>query len=115
VPEIFLVEDSAVLRRIYTEILRGAGHNVTALENGALSKDHEFVDRADLLLTDLEMPDVDGFEVIKNVRASHPDLPILVVTGLPLESTQDLPCNQVFEKPLDEQKLIDAIEELLAM
>jgi DNA-binding NtrC family response regulator len=53
--EIFLMEDSPALRRIYIAELREAGHNVTALENGSESHDGNFFDRADILVTDLEM------------------------------------------------------------
>ena len=48
------------MRRVLTEELRAAGHNVTGLEDGVESRDSEFFDRADLLINDIEMPRVGG-------------------------------------------------------
>jgi len=108
--EIFLMEDSAPLRRVLTEELRDAGHNVTALEDGLESRDVEFLDRADILVTDIDMPNVNGYEVVKNVRASHPSLPVLVITGLPFEAFKDISCDQVISKPIRCALLVDTIE-----
>jgi len=103
--EIFIMEDSAPLRRVLTFELRRAGHNVTALGDGADSNLSGLVDAADVLVTDIEMPNVDGREVIKNVRHSHPKLPIIVITGRSKDETQRIDCDVILRKPLGEGTL----------
>lgn len=107
--EVFIMEDFAPLRRVLTAELRDGGHNVTALENGVESTDSNFLDNADVLVTDIEMPEVDGYEVTKNIRRSHPDLPIIVITGRSAEETQRIDCDVILRKPLSEGALAKTV------
>lgn len=111
--EIFLMEDSAPLRRIITEDLRSAGYNVTALEDGTASEDTAFLNRADLLITDVQMPNVDGIEVVNNVRASHPRLPIIVIAGNFARAKAKLDVENIISKPFYVSDLIRTIEDSL--
>ena len=79
--EIFLMEDSPALRRVLVQQIRDAGYNATAFEDGVQSGDENMLAHADLLITDLSMPRVDGMAVIENVMRLCPDLPIIVITG----------------------------------
>ncbi len=111
--EVFIMEDSAPLRRVLTFELRRAGHNVTALGDGTDSTLSGLLDAAHVLVTDIEMPKVDGREVVKNVRRSHPDLPIIVMTGLSEEEVRDIDCDAILTKPLDESILVETIAALI--
>lgn len=112
--EIFLMEDSAPLRRILTEVLRSADHNVTAMEDGLGSQDRDFLDRADLLVTDIEMPRIGGIAVIASVRMSHPNLPIIVVSGKAESEIQQSGYDEYLHKPVDPDHFIDVINRHLA-
>lgn len=111
--EIFLMEDSAPLRRILTEGLRTVGHNVTALEDGSDSTDNGFMERADLVITDLDMPNVDGRSVVENIRMSHPSLPVIVITGLGQEATLGVRCDEIILKPVRMETLVAAVDNCL--
>ena len=80
-PQILLVDDEAIALTNLTHVLQREGYEVTACRDGeaalAALKRAEF----DLVLTDLKMPGVDGMEVLREVRASHPDVPVIMITG----------------------------------
>jgi DNA-binding NtrC family response regulator len=80
-PQILLVDDEAIALTNLTHVLQREGYEVTACRDGeaalAALKRAEF----DLVLTDLKMPGIDGMEVLREVRASHPDVPVIMITG----------------------------------
>lgn len=81
---ILIAEDNAVNRRLITKLLESAGHRVTPASNG---KDavHLFETAAfDLILMDIEMPQMDGLEATHAIRASEPEgarIPIYALTA----------------------------------
>ncbi len=112
--EIFLMEDSPPLRRVLIKQIRDAGYNVTAFEDGQESRNSELMKLADLLITDLAMPVIDGAAVIRNVSDLHPDLPIIVITGDASASLEEIAAvDSVLHKPFVERELINAIESAL--
>ena len=112
--EVFLMEDSYALRRILVRHLREAGHNVTAFEDGDSSRDRDLVMQADVLVTDLDMPRIDGATAIRNVRRLRPSLPILVITGVDAREAEIPPLvNAVLTKPFSEEDLVRVVQELL--
>jgi DNA-binding response OmpR family regulator len=112
--KIFLMEDSPPLRRILVRQIRDAGHTVAAFEDGEQSRNRGIVGDADVLITDLSMPGIDGKTVIRNVSRLRPNLPIIVITGTVPDAVVDLKSvDMVLHKPFGEEKLIDAIETVL--
>lgn len=110
--EVFLMEDSNMLRRVLVEELRGAGHNVTSFPDGSDSDDAPLLANADILVTDLCMPNVGGIDVINNVRSAYPDLPIIVITGRSPETLTGLPVDRVIHKPVSGYDLLEHIRTL---
>ncbi|PMP69119.1 MAG: chemotaxis protein CheA [Thermodesulfobacterium geofontis] len=120
VKKILLAEDSPFFRGMIKNYLEGAGYEVETVENGkeALNKLLSGT-KFDLIITDLEMPEMDGFELIKEVR-SNPDyknLPIIVVTSLAGEDVR----RKVFEigansygLKLNREKLLEEVESFLS-
>jgi len=109
--EIFLMEDSPSLRRIITRYLRDAEHNVTAFENGMVSRDEAMLKTADVLVTDLSMPEIDGRQALRNIHMLCPQLPVIVITGV--ERFSDPVLDMAFgylHKPFHEQELLDLVE-----
>jgi two-component system response regulator HydG len=80
---VLLAEDDAVQAELLAETLRSAGHEVLVYSDGrAVLRALEVeATPADLLLTDLTMPEVGGLELCKALRESRPELPIVVVTA----------------------------------
>jgi DNA-binding NtrC family response regulator len=80
-PQVLLVDDEAIALTNLTHVLQREGYEVTACRDGeaalAALKRAEF----DLVLTDLKMPGIDGMEVLREVRTSYPDVPVIMITG----------------------------------
>ena len=82
-PTVLVVDDSPVIRLLIADMLAAAGYGVEVAEDGAEALDKIRRARPDAVLTDLNMPRLDGFGLIVAVRRdpSLADLPILVVTS----------------------------------
>jgi len=109
--EILLMEDSPSLRRIITRYLRDADHTVSAFGNGLPSRDEAALDRADLVVTDLSMPEIDGHQVLRNTHHLRPDLPVIVMTGT--ERITDPLIDRAFgylHKPFAEEALLELVD-----
>ena len=80
---ILLVEDEDVIRLMLNEILTSQGYSVLEAGRGAdaLALAEKTSKPVDLLVTDMSMPGMTGWDLAKTLRASHPDLPILFVSG----------------------------------
>lgn len=81
--KIVLADDDLILRELAETKLRAAGHDVTVASNGAQALQAVSADGADLVISDLNMPDMDGFELTKRLRAdpSTRETPVIVITG----------------------------------
>lgn len=113
---VLAVDDSRTIRNLLSAALMQAGFDVRLAENGedGLQKLQE--SRPDVIITDINMPRLDGFGFIEAVRgsSSHRNLPILVLTT---ESAPELKSRAReagatgwIVKPFDEVKLVAAIE-----
>ena len=113
---ILLAEDHRDLRTLYTFVLNDAGHEVTAVEDGekALAEIREH--RPDVVVTDIQMPNMDGFELIKHIREEEDiaDLPVIVMTAFGKEHealASAFGANKTLEKPVDNALLCRAINQ----
>jgi DNA-binding response OmpR family regulator len=79
--KILVVDDEQSIRALLNDILSAEGYEVQDASNGkeAIEKIAKIV--PDLIITDLQMPVMDGLELIKTVRAEQPDILFLVITG----------------------------------
>lgn len=76
------VDDSKTMRDMVSFTLKGAGFEVLEAEDGRIGLDRLIGQKVDLIITDLNMPNMDGISFIKAVRAdaSHKGTPILILT-----------------------------------
>ncbi|NLO18760.1 MAG: response regulator [Ignavibacteria bacterium] len=84
---ILVAEDSQSIRRFITISLKILGHKVITAEDGMEALEILPTEKIDLLITDLNMPNIDGYKLIKTVR-SHPnykELPIIILSSLSKE------------------------------
>jgi DNA-binding NtrC family response regulator len=79
-------DDRAVLSTIKI-LLERASHTVEAVDNSLAGLRSLETQTFDLLIVDIFMPGIDGFETIGLVRRSHPDMPIIVISGHQLRPT----------------------------
>jgi len=108
---ILLVEDDAGVREVLTQMLISLGHSVLATAGGREGLARlEAGDSVDLVLTDLKMPGMSGWEVAKVVKTRWPQLRVGLVTGTPeLLLEQGEPIDLVIEKPIRLEALRQAL------
>lgn len=116
---ILAIDDSPTIRALVAKALRPAGFEVFLASDGMEGVDALSEADPDLIITDINMPRMDGFGLIESVRASgkHARVPILVLTT---ESGADLKARARtvgatgwIVKPFQEQKLIAVIDRVL--
>jgi PAS domain S-box-containing protein len=114
---ILLVEDEPEILNLLRDMLRLKGHHVVAMSDG--EKALELIDSSnfDLVLTDLGMPVVSGWEVAKRAKAKNPKTPVVMITGWGAKYEDiDLASRGVdlmLAKPLSCDSLLSSIEKLL--
>jgi CheY-like chemotaxis protein len=82
--KILLAEDSALIQRVMLGFLKNWGHEVTSVENGRLAVERAQAERFDLVLMDVEMPEMNGLDATAAIRASEREgdrIPIIALTA----------------------------------
>jgi DNA-binding response OmpR family regulator len=79
---ILVVEDDGDMRRVNTEVLTQSGYHVDAAEDGAVAWNTLQLSRYDLVVTDNDMPNVSGLELLQKIHASGMALPVIMATGM---------------------------------
>ena len=113
---ILLVEDEAMLRDPLRKILERAGFSVhVAKDSGeALRIASEYLDRIDLLVSDVRMPGMTGPELATLLRSSHPELRVLLVSASPQYTVALDPGWSFLQKPFQLKVIIDKVHEILS-
>jgi CheY-like chemotaxis protein len=116
---ILLVEDEEAVRKFVRNVLEREGYSVMEARDGLEGETllESTGVRPDLLLSDIIMPRMGGVQLARSVRKSHPEIPILLMSGYTEEdfSRQAEPGEsfQVLQKPFSSQALFGKIAELL--
>jgi DNA-binding response OmpR family regulator len=115
--KILIVEDEQALRDTIVTALRMSGHMVVSAENGLDALDRVREEPPDLVVLDLQLPEMDGWEFLSHFRAqpSNRDVPVIVMSAAHRVVVDDLDAQAFFAKPFDLDELIDVIEELSAV
>lgn len=106
---ILIAEDDDNFRTLITEVLDGAGHSPMAEVNGRLAWERLNREGADLVVTDINMPELDGFGLLKNIRSSErfSGLPVLMLTIRQLAEDQvsgyETGADDYLTKPFDNE------------
>ncbi|MBU1140811.1 MAG: response regulator [Proteobacteria bacterium] len=80
-PAILTIDDESLIRESFRLYLEDCGYQVQEAENGRVGLDMIHKSLPDLVLLDLRMPEIDGLDVLQEVRENYPDLPIIVISG----------------------------------
>jgi DNA-binding NtrC family response regulator len=79
---IIIVDDEPDIRDVLTQALQAKGYRVTAAEAGHEALRIVKSDPPHLLVSDLQMEDADGLELIEEIKKQYPDLPVILLTGM---------------------------------
>jgi len=116
---ILAVDDSASMRQMVAFTLKGAGYNVIEAADGQEALDKARGAKVDLVLTDQNMPKMDGITLVKSLRGlpSYTGTPILILTT---ESSDEMKAKGKaagatgwLVKPFDPTKLLDVIKRVI--
>ena len=113
---VLLVEDTASVRRAVTLALTASGFDVTAVAGGAQALAVFDAVRPAVLVTDLNMPGMDGFELVRTLRVRQVDVPVLMISAS--DSAQDKAaalaagCDGYLVKPFGLAELRDRVTAL---
>jgi two-component system cell cycle sensor histidine kinase/response regulator CckA len=112
---ILLVEDEEPVRELVRRVLEGAGYEVLPAgrpsEADALLEAHE---RIDLMLTDVVMPEMSGYDLAERVRARRPEIRLLFMSGYaPRLSGAQLAAGELLKKPFAPEQLARAVRSAL--
>jgi len=114
---ILLVDDSTVERLALAHFLRRAGYTVDEAEDGRSALAHLQSREVDLLLLDLQLPGMSGFDVLSYLQQHRRGLPVILLSGMPIDQielkmhtlpNQELPT--LFLKPIDPGQLIEVLQ-----
>ena len=118
---ILLIDDDQTIQKVFSRFLMAQGYEVQQAENGKIGMQMMHESRPDLIITDILMPEMDGLEILMQIRKTHDDIPIIAISGgmrsLPinfLEQAKLFGARYVFEKPVPLDVLKKAVEDLLA-
>ncbi|MDZ4384449.1 MAG: response regulator [Nitrospirota bacterium] len=115
---ILIVDDCSSTRKIIASYLRGGGYHTITAANGVDAIEKMVTTKVDLIITDLNMPQMDGIELLKWVRSSTPfqDLPLVILTteqdGLSRAKGIDAGASRFLTKPITKELLIKEVREI---
>jgi two-component system cell cycle response regulator CpdR len=80
-PKILIVDDEQFVRDLLAKVLRRRGHDVTLADDAQGALDALGRETFDVLLTDVVMPGLDGFGLLRRVKSADPSMKVIVLTG----------------------------------
>ena len=114
---ILVVDDEPSYRKAMKRLLSRDGHSVTLAEDGIdglrILENKEF----DMVLTDINMPNMNGWEFLEKLNSLYPDLPVAIITGYLeyMDSTKykiDISTRKILRKPIKLKDIRELIKEL---
>jgi DNA-binding response OmpR family regulator len=118
--KILLVDDSTTILMMEKMTLNTGDYDLVTAKNGLEAIDKALAERPDLILMDVNMPKMDGFEACRNIRARAAEVgavPIIMVTtrgeSTNIELGYESGCNDYVTKPIDSVELLSKIKDHL--
>ena len=119
VKRILVVEDQEDNRRILRDLLTNAGYEVIEADNGGEALRSVSARRPDLILMDIQLPVIDGYETTRRLKADPAlrDIPVIVITSYALSGDEDKAraagCDDYVTKPYSPRQVLAKIRTYL--
>ncbi len=114
---ILMIDDDKHMHRILQLYLKNYNIEVIGVTSGRMGLHKLQQEKFDLVLTDIQMPGMDGKELIQKLREHYPDMPVLIISAYEEEQFKDeiqsLKKIQLVAKPFDQSTIIKKINSLL--
>ncbi len=118
--KILIIDDEELVRLTLRQILEDAGHEVSEAENGAVGVACYKESPADLIVTDIIMPEMEGVETIVQLRSHDPAVRIIAISGGGrlrnldfLSVAENYGAMRIIAKPFDDEELLAAVDDCL--
>jgi CheY-like chemotaxis protein len=115
---VLVVDDEARIRTLVNSVLTASGYRVMEAVDGASALSVlSGVSPVDVVVTDMMMPGIDGLDTVRALRRTHPDLPVVLVSGLHpqtmIDEAAELGVRHVLSKPFTATTLLQTLREVL--
>lgn len=116
---ILIIDDDPAVRSLFGQFLDGEGYSTALAADGREALELLQTRRPDVIITDIMMPEMDGLEVIQNIRKNYAEIPVVAISGgmkgvpinfLPHAKKMGALC--VFEKPVSLANLLQTVRKL---
>jgi len=117
--KILLVDDSSTVLMVEQMILKNSPFDIVIARDGEAGFEMALKERPDLILMDVMMPRMDGFDALREIRAHEEikDTPVIMVTtrgeGVNIETGYTVGCNDYVTKPINGPELLSKINNLI--
>ena len=119
-PRVLVVDDDQDVREMLRQMLERAGYGVSIATNGKEALTEYRAAPADLMVTDIVMPEKEGLETILDLRKDFPDVKIIAISGGGrlgpqnyIEMASAFGAKRTFTKPLDRKEFLAAVSDLI--
>ena len=119
VPTVMVVDDSLTVRKITSRLLTREGYQVVLAKDGVDALEQLIDVMPDVVLSDIEMPRMDGFDLVRNIRADKrlKHLPVIMITSRTADKHRnyalEIGANHYLGKPYDEDELLRLVESFI--
>jgi len=117
---ILIIDDDEQIRVLLQQMMEWAEFEVSVAENGKVAMEVQRQNPADLVITDLIMPEQEGLETISKLKREYEGIKIIAISGggrigpeAYLPAARELGADRIFSKPFDVQKVVETVKELL--
>lgn len=120
---ILVIEDDTLTREWLESLLTRNGYDVDSASNGQEGIDLFHLNQAELVITDIIMPEKDGIETITELKRQYPEVKVIAISGGErrpagvsrnyLHSATLLGANRAMQKPISNEDLLNAVSDML--
>ena len=115
--DVWIVDDDRSIRWVLEKALSKLSIRITSFENGSEVLDRIQTESPDLIISDIRMPQTDGITLLDRIKATHPDLPVIIMTAYSdLDQTVSAFQGGAFEflsKPFDIDEAVNLVNRAL--
>jgi CheY-like chemotaxis protein len=112
-----VVEDEPINQRMVEGILKSAGYEVRVAPDGIVAMTEIIKEKFDLVLTDIAMPNLDGYQLLEYIKQNNIDVPVAFMTGYTSEKEElkglKMGAVEYFRKPIDREILKVKLDKIL--
>ena len=120
-PQILVIDDDEQIRSMLCAILEREGYEVEVAADGEQGLNLFRKNPADLVITDILMPEKEGIETVRELREEFPDAKIIAISGggslahpeIYLELCKKFGALRTFQKPVDRRELVSSVREII--